>query len=94
MISNICKYLLNIATDKILHFLIAYIAFDILLSVGIRLNLSPALNIVISFVITILLLFAKEYLDVKSYGVWDWKDILAGYLGIILKLLVFLITIF
>lgn len=93
MISKICNWFGKIPVDKLLHFIVAYLILDIILSTGLRLNLNVILTIITAVVLTSLLIFGKESYDEKEYNGWNWKDILAGYIGVFAKLLVFLILI-
>lgn len=93
MISNICYWIGRIAKDKILHYLLSYIIFDFFLSLFERVDLSNWFNITLSLVIVSIAIFGKEVIDEKEYNGWDWYDILAGYLGVITKLIFFLIII-
>lgn len=93
MISKLCSLIGRMPKDKILHFLVCYIGLDICLSLGQYLNLGNVINYIISFVLISLILFGKEYIDKKKYNGWDWKDIIAGYIGVILKTGVFVIQV-
>lgn len=93
IISKICYTIGHIAKDKILHYLLSYIIFDTCLSLCSHFNLITWLTLTISIFIISIVIFGKEYIDEKEYNGWDWKDILAGYLGVITKLILFIIEI-
>ena len=93
MISNICYWIGKISKDKILHYLLSYIIFDFFLCLFERFNLSDWLNITLSLVIVSIAIIGKEVIDEKEYNGWDLYDILAGYLGVITKLVFLLIVI-
>ena len=90
MISKLCYKLANIAKDKLLHYFISYLIVDFYLSIGYCINLSNWLNILIAVSVVSLCIFGKETIDQIKYKGWDWKDILAGYLGVITKLILFI----
>ena len=93
MISNICYWIGRIAKDKILHFLICYIIFDYCLSIGEHFNFNIILTLISSFIIISSLIFLKEVIDKNEYNDFDWYDILAGYIGVIAKTILFIIQI-
>lgn len=93
MISKICNWLGRIPTDKIIHFVVAYIIFDVIISVLTICNVSIIDSVIISFLITSACIFSKEAIDNYSYGLFDWYDVLAGYIGVITKLLILIIFI-
>lgn len=93
MISNICYWIGRIAKDKILHFLICYIIFDYCLSIGEYLNFNIELTFISSFVIVSFLIFWKEVIYKKQYNHFNWYNILAGYIGVITKIIPFMIQV-
>ena len=93
MISNICCWIGKIAKDKILRFLICYIIFDYCLSIGEHLNFNIELTFISSFVIVNFLIFWKETINKKQYNSFDWYNILAGYIGVIAKMIPFMIQV-
>lgn len=93
MISNICYWIGKIPHDKVLHYFISYLILDICLSLCLHYNVTTWLSIVISFSIVSIAIFGKEAIDEKQYKSWCWYDILAGYLGTITKLGLFLVEI-
>lgn len=93
MISKICNWLGGIPTDKVLHFVVAYILFDILVTVITKCSVSTIDSILISFLIVSACIFAKETIDKYSYDLFDWYDVLAGYLGMMAKLILLVIFI-
>lgn len=93
MISNICYWIGRIPHDKVLHYFISYLILDICLSVCEHFDVTTWLSIVISLSIVSIAIFSKEAIDEKQYKSWCWYDILAGYLGIITKLGLFLVEI-
>lgn len=93
MISKLCQKIASIAKDKILHFLIAYIALDYSLSIGKLITNDYLINFVIALAIVIVLVFLKETIDEIKYGGWDWKDIFAGYIGIIAKTIAYTVQV-
>lgn len=90
MISKLCYKLANIAKDKLLHYFISYLIVDFCLSIGYCINLNNWINILIAISIASICIFGKETIDQIKYNGWDWKDILAGYLGVITKIILFL----
>lgn len=93
MISKICNWIGRIPHDKVLHYFISYLIFDICLSLCLHYNVTTWLSIVISVFIVSIAIFAKEIVDKTEYNGWNWLDILAGYLGVITKLSLFLVEI-
>lgn len=93
MISNICNKLGEIKIDKSLHFIVAYIIFDVVYTICNRFSLPIWLSITIAFIIASIALVGKELIDEKKYNGFDWYDIFAGYLGILLKLAILSIMI-
>ena len=91
MISNICYWIRRIPHDKVLHYFISYLILDICLSLCLYYNVITWLSIVISLSIVSIAIFGKEAIDEKQYHGWSWLDILAGYLGVITKLGLFLV---
>ena len=93
MISNICYWIGRIPPDKVLHYFISYLILDICLSLCLHYNVTTWLSIIISLSIVSIAIFGKEAIDEKRYNGWSWYDILAGYLGTITKLILFLVKI-
>lgn len=93
MISNICYWIGRISHDKVLHYFISYLILDICLSLCLHYNVTTWLSIVISLSVVSIAIFGKEAIDEKQYKSWCWYDILAGYLGTITKLGLFLVEI-
>ena len=91
MISNLCYWIGRIPHDKVLHYFISYLILDICLSVCEHFDVTTWLSIVISLSVVSIAIFGKEAIDEKHYHGWSWKDILAGCLGAITKLGLFLI---
>lgn len=90
MISKIYYKLANVAKDKLLHYFISYLIVDFYLSISCYISLPIWINLLIAIGIASLCIFGKELIDQIRYKGWDWKDILAGYLGVITKLILFL----
>lgn len=93
MINNICYWIGRIPHDKVLHYFISYLILDICLSLCLHYNVTTWLSIVISLSVVSIAIFGKEAIDEKQYKNWCWYDILAGYLGTITKLGLFLVEI-
>ena len=91
MISNICYWIGRIPHDKVLHYFLSYLIFDTCLSLCLHYNVTTWISIIISFFIVSIAIFGKESIDEKEYCGWSWMDILAGYLGVITKLGLFLV---
>ena len=91
MISNICYFIVRIPKDKILHYFISYLIIYICLSLCLHYNVTTLISIVISLSVVSVAIFGKEAIDEKEYCGWSWMDILAGYLGVITKLGLFLV---
>lgn len=91
MISKLCYWIGRIHHDKVLHYFISYLILDICLSLCLHYNVTTWLSIVISLSIVSIAIFGKEAIDEKQYNSWSWLDILAGYLGVITKLGLFLV---
>lgn len=91
MISNICYWIGRIPKDKILHYFLSYLILDTCLSICGHLNVTAWISVVISLSIVSIAIFGKESIDEKEYCGWSWMDILAGYLGVITKLGLFLV---
>lgn len=90
MINKLCNLIGRIPKDKILHYFISYLIFDLSLSICSHFNLINWITISISTIIVSFAIFIKETIDKKTTG-WSWSDIVAGYLGTITKLGFFLI---
>ena len=93
MISKLCTFIASVDKDKLLHFIISYIIFDFCLSILCRFPLPTFINILTSFTIVSVFIVGKEIIDKIDYNGFDWKDILAGYLGVLVKLILFIIMI-
>ena len=93
MICNLCYWIGRIPKDKILHYFVSYLILDICLSVLEHFDVTTWLSIVISLSVVSIAIFGKEAIDEKQYHGWDWYDILAGYLGVITNIGLFLIGI-
>lgn len=93
MINNICYWIGRITKNKILHFLICYIIFDYCLSIGEYLNFNIELTFISSFVIVSFLIFWKEAINKKQYNHFDEYNIIAGYIGVIAKIIPFMIQV-
>lgn len=91
MISNICNWIGKLPKDKILHYFVSYFILDTCLSICEHFNLVNWISLTISISIVVLAIFGKEAIDQKQYHGWSWKDILAGVLGAITKLILFFI---
>lgn len=91
MISNICYWIGRIPKDKILHYFLSYFILDTCLSIFGYFNVTSLISVVISFSIVSIAIFGKEAIDEKRYNGWSWIDIIAGYLGVITKLGLFLV---
>ena len=91
MISNICYFIVRIPKDKILHYFLSYFILATCLSICGHLNVTAWISVVISLSIVSIAIFGKEAIDEKEYCGWSWMDILAGYLGVITKLGLFLV---
>ena len=85
IIGTVCKFIGKITKDKLLHFILGYIIFDYCLSVFDRFGLHFILNISLSFLIVSFCIIGKELIDKKVYNGFDIWDIIASYLGVILK---------
>lgn len=93
MISNICYWIGRIPHDKILHYFASYLIFDTCLSLCLHYDVTIWLSIVIALSVVSTAIFGKESIDKRQYHNWCWYDILAGYLGTITKLGLFLVEI-
>lgn len=93
MINNIYNWIGKIDKNKILRVLICYIIFDYCLSIGEHLNFNIELTFISSFVIVNFLIFWKEAINKKQYNSFDWYNILAGYIGVIAKMIPFMIQV-
>ena len=93
MINNICNWIGKIDKDKILRFLICYIIFDYCLSIGEYLNFNIELTFISSFVIVNFLIFWKEAINKKQYNRFDGYNIFASYIGVITKIIPFMIQV-
>lgn len=92
IIKDICFDIAKIAKDKILHFSIAYIIFDFCLSIFNR-YCNDIITILYSFLVVSCFIIFKEILDKRSGEIFDKKDILAGYIGVCVKLIIFILYI-
>lgn len=93
MISNICFWIAKAPKDKILHFFISYFIFDLIFSILEHSGLYVWFNVLVAFSAVTVFIFLKEFVDELEYNGWDWTDILADYLGVILKFAILLLTI-
>lgn len=93
LIKDFCNCLAKPAKDKILHFLIGYIAFDYTLNAYDRLGLHYWITFVLAFVTVTICMVVKELIDKKNYNTFDIFDLIAGYLGILLKIGAFYILV-
>lgn len=92
MISKICNKIGEIAKDKILHSYFGYIIFDICISLFSYITKQKLEIVILSFIVLTLFVFTKEVYDKFQPGnKFDWKDIFAGYVGAIIKLLIYII---
>lgn len=91
---KILNRIANIPKDKILHFILCYILTDLILSILYTCYVSIFNSVYITLAFTTIVIFAKEFLDKyvqKTF--FDWKDVLAGYIGVILKIVIYLLTV-
>lgn len=93
MISSICYWISKIQQDKLLHFIIAYLIVDIVLSVCCHFNLVYWIGIVIGVCIALLATIVKELDDKRQWDDWSWLDILASCVGIVIKVSLYLIEV-
>ncbi len=84
-IKTFCNLLAKPAKDKILHFALGYIVFDYFFSICVALELILWLNILLSVLMVTIVIFGKEVVDEKNYNGFDLFDLLASYLGVLLK---------
>lgn len=92
MINKLFIKIGSIPKDKILHFLIPYLVADVCFTLGAIINLSLLLTLLISILVPSVLILGKELLDQIRYKGWDNKDIIAGYVGVGVKLVLFLLS--
>lgn len=92
IIKEFCFNIAKIAKDKILHFSIAYIIFDFCLSIFNR-YCNNIVTILYSLIVVSVFIIFKEILDKRSGEIFDTKDILAGYIGVCVKLIIFILYI-
>ncbi len=93
MIKDVCFAITKYAKDKILHFLLGYVICDYSLSIFERLFKNCHISLILSIVAVTIFIIGKEIIDKKSGELFDKKDILAGYLGVLLKVISFLILV-
>lgn len=91
IIKDFCFAIAKYAKDKILHFLLGYVICDCSLSVFERVFRNCYISLILSIAVVTIFIIGKEIIDKKSGELFDKKDILAGYLGVSLKVIVFLI---
>lgn len=72
---------LVIGFDKILHFICCIIITTIAFAGFCFTGLSNALCVIGGFVIAMLIGFAKEFHDKKRGEIFDWKNIIADFVG-------------
>lgn len=92
-IKDICFAIAKYDKDKILHFLLGYVICDYSLSVFERIDWNYYISLIFSIVVVTVFIIGKEIIDKKNGGIFDKKDILAGYLGVLLKIMAFLILV-
>lgn len=88
MISKLCNWIAKIPHDKLLHFIIVYLITDFVLSISHVVNYTPTIA---TAVITVFI-FLKEHIDEYKYNGFSWLDVLAGYIGYITKIIIFIIA--
>ena len=94
MINNICIFIAQIAKDKLLHFILSYIIFDACLSCLNKTAMENWLILCIALFIVSIIIVGKEIIDIyDSKTGFSWQDIIAGYLGVLLKLILYFIMI-
>ena len=91
MISKLCNLIASIPKDKILHCFVAYLIVDICLALFCYFDATMWLSVTLSVVIVSALIFGKETIDEVIYNGWSWLDILAGYIGVTIKVFLFLL---
>ena len=91
MIKDVCFAITKYTKDKILHFLLGYVICDYNLSIFERFFRTWYISLTLSIAAVTIFIIGKEIIDKKSGELFDRKDILAGYLGVLLKIISFLI---
>lgn len=92
MINNLLNLIGSIPTDKILHSYFGYVILDIALKVISQFTAVKPQIILLSFVVLTVLIFGKELYDkLQPDNFFDWKDVIAGYAGAVIKLILYLI---
>lgn len=93
MIKDVCFAIARYTKDKTLHFLLGYVICDYSLSIFERLFRNCHISLILSIIAVTIFIIGKEIIDKKSGELFDKKDILAGYLGVLLKVISFLILV-
>lgn len=93
IIKDVCFAIARHAKDKILHFLLGYVICDYSLSIFGRTGWNYHISLILSIIAVTIFIIGKEIIDKKSGELFDKKDILAGYLGVLLKIISFLILV-
>ena len=91
IIKDVCFAITKYTKDKILHFLLGYVIGDYNLSIFERFFRTWYISLTLSIAAVTIFIIGKEIIDKKSGELFDRKDILAGYLGVLLKIISFLI---
>lgn len=92
MINDLLTMITNIPKDKILHSYFGYVILDIAIKSLSYFPINKLQIIIIALTILSILIFAKEFYD-KSQpnNFFDWKDVIAGYGGALIKLILYII---
>lgn len=93
MISKLCYWISKIPKDKILHFFISYLILDTCFSLCDHFCFKFWLTLILSLLVTSGFILGKEAIDKHKFNSWSWNDIIASYLGVIVKLGLYLLMI-
>ena len=91
LVNKVYPILGKISVDKYIHFITCMFLCSII--TGLLEIVLPALfAIILASILTILVVYWKEYRDMKHIGVFDNKDMKAGILGVLASVILTIIS--
>lgn len=92
IMKKIFGWLTNIASDKLLHAFVSCILYVLLFKIfTLCFGLYNFVPYIFVGALVLVIGFVKEYIDQKSGGIFDLKDLLADFVGILVGFLLCII---
>ena len=91
LVNKVYPILGKISVDKYIHFNICMFLCSIIIGL-LEIVLPTLFAIILASILTLLVVYWKEYRDMKHIGVFDNKDMRAGILGVLASVLMSIIS--